>query len=218
MEQRAPRDLPPTQRVVPPNGKSSTFVVLQGSNHGGEPNWKCRTPAPAFTALEIRSGSDWITLSFGARTLTWLCSDPLDTIFVNVSAPESPVAPRPASTFDAKIVAPLTAHPGDHMRYLVQLTNVTSASVRLGECPAYVQNIAGPQELGSADRPGFTYVEYRQILNCAGIREISPGVTVTFEMYFDIPANVLAGSYVLPWRLDGPTYSTGAKVSLGILP
>jgi hypothetical protein len=205
----------PTVPLVAPAGKSSTFVLLQWGNHGGEPGWVCRSRSLPLHAIEVQSGAQWVQLSFAAAPIS-LCLDPAERVFIQVTAPESLLPPLPEPVFDTKIVAPLKATAGEHMRYVVQLTNRTTVSQRFGECPAYVQNIAGPQELGSSDRPGFRFVERRQILNCAGTGEIAPGATLAFEMYFDIPEDVLPGTYVLPWRLDGPVYSIGYKVSLGI--
>jgi hypothetical protein len=207
---------PTTQTLIPvvtPANDQFTLVLLQWSKHTGEPNWACRQRT-FFTALEIATSGEWLELSFDGQYFGF-CMDPLECCSVSTSWPE-PIVFHPAPVFDAKIVAPQSAHIGQHLRYLIQLTNSTAVIQRFGECPAYVQNIAGPQELGSSDRPGFRYVERRHILNCAGLGEIAPGATVTFEMYFDIPDDVLPGTYVLPWRLDGPVYSIGYKVSLEI--
>ena len=118
--------------------------------------------------------------------------------------------------FDATILAPPEVSRGEHMRYLVELRNRSLLPFRFTDCPAFVHNIAGPQGLGGGDAAGFRFIEHRQILNCAGVGAIAPGEQITFEMYFDIPTDVLAGTYVLPWRLDGPIYSTGYKVSFEI--
>jgi hypothetical protein len=213
----APASEAPAVPLVRPSGKSSTFVSLQWSNHGGDPGWSCRTRSSDIAALEIHSGAQWIALPFAAGELS-LCVDPPESVFVHTTAPEPPAPPRPEPIFEARIIAPSSARPGERLRYLVELTNRTTATQRFGECPAYVQNIAGPQELGSSDKTGFRYVERRQILNCAGLGDIAPGATMTFEMYFEIPTDALPGSYVLPWRLDGPLYSTGYKVGLEVRP
>ena len=197
--------------VIRPVGGSSTFVFLQWSNHGGDPGWMCRARSAPVATLQIQAGAEWIGLAFGNAPPTF-CIDPEEEIFVRSVAPEVQVSPRPEPIFEARILAPAEARAGEHMRYLVELTNRTDKVQSFADCPAYVQNIAGPQELGSGDAPGFRYVEHRQTLNCASVSIVAPARTVAFEMYFDIPIGILPGTYVLPWRLDGPIYSIGDKV------
>jgi hypothetical protein len=131
-------------------------------------------------------------------------------------APEEPQPFVPPPAFSAKIDAPQTARAGQRLRYLVELTNATAIGQRFAECPAYVHNIAGPFELGSGDRPGFIALERRQILSCGGIGEIAPGASLSFEMLYEIPSDALAGTYGLVFRLDGPAYSTGVKVTFAM--
>lgn len=202
--------------IVAPAGKASSWLQLQWSGHGAEPGYRCASRSPLLFAVEIEIASGWLRLPFETAPIT-LCTDPIERVFLRVDAPEPPAAYRPEPIFDARIIGgPGGVRAGDRIRYLVQLTNRTATTQRSVECPAYIQNIAGPQELGSSDRPGFRYVERRQILNCAGVGDITPGATLTFEMYFDVPADVLPGAYVLVWRLDGPVYSSGTKVIFGV--
>ena len=201
--------------VVRPAGKAFTFILVQWSNHGADSHWNCDVRSQPIAALEVYAAGEWVDLAFASAQPTF-CVDPAESVFVEVIAPPTPLSTHLEPIFDTKIVAPAEARRGEHMRYVVQLTNRTLSAQRFTECPVYVQNIAGPQELGSGDTRGFRYFEHRQILNCAGVGSVPAGETITFEMYFDIPMEIVTGTYVLPWRLDGPAYSTGYKVSLQV--
>jgi hypothetical protein len=200
--------------LVDSAGKRSTFVLVEWSNHGGDAGYVCpRRTSPAI-ALQIEMPAWQIVLPFPSSSRPTFCAEPRERVFVSVMAPEGPQPFVPPPAFSAKIDAPQTARAGERLRYVVELTNVTRVGQHFAECPAYTHNIAGPFELGSDDRPGFTLLVRRQILNCGGIGEIAPGATLLFEMMYDIPREALAGTYVLVFRLDGPEYSGGVKVML----
>jgi len=107
----------------------------------------------------------------------------------------TPAATPRLSTIQASIDAPRTAHVGDHVRYLVRLSNPTSTTVTLNPCPTYTEGLKGIA--GGV----HTYV-----LNCATVPSIRAGETVTFEMFIDVPASpVPAGGgspSVLTWGCD----------------
>ena len=201
--------------VVPAVGKGSTFILVQWSNHSADSHWRCGARSQPIVALEIHTAGEWAHLAFAGAPPT-LCIDPAESVFVEAIAQLTTASVYPEPISDATILAPPEVSRGEHMRYLVELRNRSLLPFRFTDCPAFVHNIAGPQGLGGGDAAGFRFIEHRQILNCAGVGAIAPGEQITFEMYFDIPTDVLAGTYVLPWRLDGPIYSTGYKVSFEI--
>lgn len=189
-------------------------LVLQWSNHGAEPGYVCRGTAAPVATIEVSllEGSR-VVLRIPADRRPIFCADPPEGIFVLIQAAE-PAPPYVEPAFNADIAAPPSAGAGQPLDHLIRLTNRTNRTQSLDPCPAYVENVAGPQELGSSDKPGFCYAEQRYVLNCADVRPIAPGMTVTFAMRFEVPADLLPGGYVLPWRLDGPPGSTGTKASI----
>ena len=72
--------------VVDAAGKRSTFVELQWTNHGGEPDYKCAARSEPLIALEIALGSEWVRLPFVVSPVT-VCVDPMESVFLTVAAP-----------------------------------------------------------------------------------------------------------------------------------
>ncbi len=82
-----PPTLAPLVPLVTPQGKASTFVTLQWSNHGAEPGWSCHDRMP-MAGIEIELGSEWLPLSF-ASSPVGICTDPVEHVSVLVVAPRS---------------------------------------------------------------------------------------------------------------------------------
>lgn len=99
-------------------------------------------------------------------------------------------APPPLA---AKIISPSTIRAGSQLKYQVELTNVSGAPYHFEQCPSYreaMDTVPRKQVLGL----------YR--LNCAPVKTMSPGATVSFAMVIDVPATLAVGQQTLTWQLD----------------
>lgn len=205
----------PVLAMDPSRAKAPTYVAIQWSNHGAEPDWRCHDRSEPLMALEIQSGAQWIDIGFGGDPIS-LCRDPLERVSVMVATIDQKPA-IPGHALDAMIASPPVGRAGERLRFLITLTNKSAERYVFAPCPAYVQTITGPTEAG-ADRPEHVAAADRRLLNCGVVPEMGAGVSVTFEMYVEIPSRTMPGHYVLTWQLDDPSYGAGTKTSFAVAP
>lgn len=130
-------------------------------------------------------------------------------------APTPVPSPSPPS-LRARIEAPLSVRAGDALVYRVILTNVGDDSVLLDPCPSYLEWLGGRPIATTTPPPNFpsskpwvgrtTYagaVKESYSLNCAAVKAIDAGASVTFEMRLAVPMDAL-GQETLRWSLAGP--------------
>lgn len=128
----------------------------------------------------------------------------------------TPVPSPPPPSFRARIDAPPSARAGETLLYHVILTNVGSDEVRLDPCPFYLEWLGGRPIATTTPPPDFpsskpwvgrtTYAgaaKESYSLNCAAVKEINAGTSVTFEMRLAVPLDAV-GEETLRWSLAGP--------------
>ncbi len=125
-----------------------------------------------------------------------------------------------AASTQTSVDAPTVAHPGEHLRFLVTITNrpvphsqidgtkePAATPMAFASCPTY------REELEGIDGGFHTYK-----LNCRAARPIPANGSETFEMYVDVPAGAHQGPAVLVWSIDGsPTVYQTAKINIQVL-
>jgi hypothetical protein len=143
--------------------------------------------------------------------------------YVSASAFDEPAVPTPLdSPFNAVTVAvttpPTTATAGALLRYVVAITNPTSADIPLDPCPGYAE------ERFSTGDARYRALNERSTyrLNCRTVAALPAGGTVRFEMHTRIPAQIEVGRQArVAWRLLAralaPTdaHSDGFTVTVG---
>jgi hypothetical protein len=102
-----------------------------------------------------------------------------------------PPAPTRVHQLDGRLITNGTAKAGQDYHYQVALTNSSGEDVAFSSpCPQYLQR--------------FINQTARYLLNCSGIRAISPGATAVFDMVVHIPADTTNNIWTLSWVLLPP--------------
>jgi hypothetical protein len=109
-----------------------------------------------------------------------------------------------AASIQSSIAAPAAVHPGEHVRFLVTLTNRPAPHSEIGgtvhpappaltfsPCPTYHEELEGV---------AGSFHTYQ--LNCNRARTILANQSETFEMFIDVPNNAHTGPSVLLWSID----------------
>jgi hypothetical protein len=124
-----------------------------------------------------------------------------------------------AASTQTAMDAPAAAHRGDHLRFLVTITNrpvshselagtahPTPTPMTFTPCPTYHEELEGV---------AGTFHTYQ--LNCEQAAPIQANASETFEMYVDLPADTHPGPAVLVWSIDGsPTIYQTARANIEI--
>ncbi len=110
-----------------------------------------------------------------------------------------------ASPLFASIAGPARARPGENLRLLVTLRNISESGLNFDEpCPNYTLNIGG-EMLFLEEKLG---VLAEHMLNCAPAGVLDPGEEVTFEVMATLPSTLpdipSDASLSLNWSLDRP--------------
>ncbi len=173
---------------------------------------------PSGTRLEISPGPTLgsLTIDPGPRGGSApFCAHPIGA-YSALLYPCCDSVPSTPPSAPAAIHAPEVVHPGDHVRFLVTVTDVFPVGHRLGggpppptappislePCPTYLEELEGAS--GSAAAYG---------INCSHAKPIASGGAETFEMFIDVPPNAHPGPSVLTWRLISPNNSArGASI------
>lgn len=112
-----------------------------------------------------------------------------------------------------------TAHPGQHFRFVVTLTNApvahhepagtarpTPSPLTFNPCPTY-----------HVELEGVAGTLYTSSLNCHQAQTIPANGKESFEMFIDVPEDALPGPAVLYWAMDGsPLAYQAYKVAIQI--
>jgi len=118
--------------------------------------------------------------------------------------PEPPLSP-----LEAAIIGPDTVGLGERLRFLVRISNPTSSEVDLEPCPVYGEGFKG--------EPG-SFRTYQ--LNCSTVQVIPAHSSVTYEMYLDVPTELVAikDRALLTWGFEGGDQYVGpfAEAMIGI--
>ncbi len=191
----------PNLRAEPPPGVATVFLVWMNWCHAapvGPVRFRVWLPDGSLIgrARADRGGNTPRCDSPGAAST--LSVDP----FRATDGPEATEPPAlPVSSLSGHLELPDEAAIGQPLRYVMVITNPTSAAIVLQPCPAY-------QERLSLNVVGRDVVE-EHVLNCAGLPPIAPGSTVRFEMILDIPTDLEpTDSAAVVWVLD-PWSSSG---------
>jgi len=132
------------------------------------------------------------------------CPDRSGTYFVELFTDAGQGGALPST--ETAMQAPASARPGEHVRFLVSISDVSQVSRGFGPprpsptpspivwstCPTYHMELEGIEG---------TFHTYR--LNCAAASTIAPNGTETFEMFIDVPGNAHPGPATLVWSIDG---------------
>jgi hypothetical protein len=118
-----------------------------------------------------------------------------------------PWPPTPP-TLDVAITisSPASAQRGSALTYYVTVTNRSSQSYNLSECPDYFEYVG----IGKSDASTFQ-------LNCGPVRQIGQSVSVVFQMKFVVPPTTPVGPNTLRWSLiDGRIAFTSLQAAIDI--
>jgi len=192
------------------------------------------TATPAVTATATVTGTSYT----GGTSDVWpppAATTPTATPVPGAAAPRKTPTPAPTTAgvvpWKAIIVPPSSRKPvryplaarlvlprsavvmvGRPLRYVVVLTNTSAAPLRFNAgCPAYREALAIPSGLRGVQP--HTVVQRQYLLNCEAAKTIGRGASVTFAMFFDVPAWVSPGPQTLTWSLDGPGSMSGSGVA-----
>jgi hypothetical protein len=101
---------------------------------------------------------------------------------------------------EAHLVTPPFARAGADLTYVLELINVTSATISLLPCPIFTQALTIEEnfELEKLD----TMVHYTNRLNCAPRSAVKPHGVVRFEMKAFIPEGYPIGKTQLFWMVE----------------
>lgn len=113
---------------------------------------------------------------------------------------------------EARIVAPPSAVAGTDFTYVLELVNITDATVPLDPCMVYTQVLSPEDIFDMEELETMLHFTYR--LNCS-VRSIGPRSLHRFEMKFPVPAGFPAGKAVVHWFAEDsprPFASSGLTV------
>jgi Protein of unknown function (DUF4232) len=119
---------------------------------------------------------------------------------------EAEPSPGPLAVLSASVNARLSVKAGTVLRYVVTLSNGTTAPVELRPCPSYTEWTSALMTAASKEPPTFSYQ-----LNCS-VSAIAPGGSVKFAMELAIPRTAVVGVSKFGWYLNEPggPYAGGA--------
>lgn len=177
-------------------------------------------PAMVFLSIATRGCHDRVTEYRGAKLLldngfgftirnAWLRG----SCRLKVSSWEH--ASNDAGQFwalEARIIAPPSAVAGTDFTYVVEMVNITDATVPLEPCMVYTQVLSPEDNFDLAELD--TMLHYTHRLNCS-VRSIGPRSAHRFEMKFPVPADFAAGKAVVHWFAEDsprPFASSGLTV------
>jgi len=168
------------------------------------------SPAPSLGVVRVDPGpaGGWGTG----------CTGKHDTYLAELFSDQCCATGYAASTQTA-VKAPLTVRSGEHVRFLVTVTdrpgphreiagtiNPTPTPLTLSPCPAYYEELEG-----------IAGAFYAYQLNCVAASPIEPNGSETFEMFIDVPHSAPAGPAVLLWSIDGsPTVWQSIRTNIDI--
>jgi hypothetical protein len=187
-------DNPGDQRPPTLDAGQSASVTLVGDN-GCDGGLNAHTYH--FSTIGVAGRQDRLS----GVTLTSSCPLQLGPWGRPVATPETEPSSPAYVDLRAQLDAPATATRGQPLRYVVVLTNPTTAAIALDPCPAYTEQLW--KVLASFS------------LNCAGI-EIPADGSVRFAMQLTLPAEpalVPSGPATLSWNLGGPGGSSVAATA-----
>ena len=101
---------------------------------------------------------------------------------------------------EARVRTPPSAEVGSEFSYVLELINITAATVRLEPCLIFTHAI-GPESTFDVDEIDKMVHSTRQ-LNCSA-NVIGPRKTVTYEMRMRIPEGFPTGETLLHWTVEG---------------
>jgi hypothetical protein len=135
------------------------------------------------------------------------------TMSVGPRPTPEPITSPPPARLAARIDTPPATVAGDTLRYIVTLTNLTSATFALDPCPSYIESLGGhalptpaPPSNWPTFKPWVPIVPYAgnakesHRLNCDEATSIGAGASVTFEMRLAVPADAV-GADTLRWQV-----------------
>lgn len=153
------------------------------------------SPGPSLGSIDVTPG-----LAGGVGTP---CPNEHQSYLLELYADQNQVGY--ASMISSAMSAPAVGHPGQHLRFLVTLTNrrvahhsiagtvdPTPSPLSFAPCPTYHLELEGVEG---------TFHTYE--LNCAQAAIIGPNGSETFEMFIDVPRDAQPGPATLVWSIDG---------------
>lgn len=156
------------------------------------PSHQCPGQMLTYAGAQLRLDNG-LSLTIGNAWLQGTCR-----LQVGTWEPASPAA-EPFWALEARMLAPSWADVGTELEYILELINVTRATVRLDRCPVFTQ-LLSPEATFDLKRPDG--VQETHTLNCSQ-PEIGPKRILRFRMKIDIPPGFPVGRAVLLWRVEG---------------
>ena len=154
----------------------------------------CRLPQASRIQFDLTDGGGRLLADFPAKA-SWSAACDGGTIAPFLlrghfwpTGIEWPPGPIIIST-RVSITVPASVKHGSTFIYFVAITNASQMDYSLTQCPDYVEILGTKQAVG----------QYQ--LNCAPVRHIAPGASVTFEMRLKVPDTMPAGPVQLEWAL-----------------
>ena len=165
----------------------------------------CRLPKVTSLTLSPGQGLGSVVLDPGpAGGWGTMCTGPKLTYLMELS-PDTNSGGYVASTM-TYMGPPAAAHPGDHLRFFITITNrmgvhfgvsmspdPTPPPLAWSPCPTYHLELEGV--------PGSFHT---YSLNCGAASTIPGNGSEMFEMFIDVPADAKTGPATLVWSIDGP--------------
>lgn len=175
----------PGPATIEPGEPAQVYVSM--ASHG------CNGPKREYTGADVTLENGF-TFTIRNAWLSGVC--PLKV------TPWAPLSneDRRYWALEAHLVTPPFARAGSELTYVLELINVTSATVSLMPCPVFTQALS--TEEGFDPIKLDQMVQYTNRLNCAPKSTIGPRAVVRYEMKVLIPEGHPAGKTQLYWMAE----------------
>lgn len=194
--------------LLPPNQAAPTAQTAGAGAYFVFEWYYCGATPPPISAIDVTlpstAATHRVTLSPKGPKIQPTCDDPSQGRALLISPIQGPSGNPSAVTPPALRVTlknlPDTVNAGQTLRYTVTVTNDSRAPIAFDTCPDYEEGFA-PDRL----------VSYQ--LNCASVRRLDAGRSVTFAMEFTVPGlpKTSPVQQTFLWRLHG--FFAGASAS-----